>query len=304
MPTSLFITGASGYVGRRLLSLIDPATYRTIYCLTRSGLPSRQPEPEAKMHWVTGDLLDSAAYAGPLACCDAVVHLAALTGKHKAAAYFRVNTEGTRVLVDACRKAGVRNFLHVSTIAVKFRDQSRYYYAQSKKLGEEIVAQSDLRFTILRPTIVVGNRAPVLESLCRLARAPWIPLFGGGQVEVQPIYVDDLIHSILSILDEEMFENQTLDLGGPEVLSMEDMLIRLRRALGRKEARLVRIPVGLIRPFLALFEKLFLPIMPLTAGQLASFANDGTIESNPFFERLRPRMKSFDEALRLATTHE
>ena len=304
MPTSLFITGASGYVGRRLVSLIDPAGHRTIYCLARRGTPFRGPEPEAKAHWVTGDLLDSAAYSKPLACCDTVVHLAALTGKHQAAAYFRVNTEGTRVLVDASRRAGVQNFLHVSTIAVKYRDQSRYYYAQSKKLAEEIVAQSGLRYTILRPTIVVGNRAPVLEGLCRLARAPWIPLFGGGQVGVQPIYVDDLIHSILSILDEEMFENQTLDLGGPEVLSMEDMLIRLRRSLGGKEARLVRIPVGLISPFLAFFERFFLPVMPFTAGQLASFSNDGTIESSPFFERLRPRMKSFDEALRLATAHE
>ena len=79
------------------------------------------------------DLGTPAAYLDALRGCDTVVHLAAVTGKAKPTDYFRVNREGTRALVDAAKAAGVRQLLHVSTIAVKYRDEQRYFYAHSKR---------------------------------------------------------------------------------------------------------------------------------------------------------------------------
>ncbi|MBI3682251.1 MAG: NAD-dependent epimerase/dehydratase family protein, partial [Acidobacteria bacterium] len=90
MARDLFLTGASGDLGRHLEPKLSARQ-----SLDRPG----------------GDLLDPRTYAAKLAQCDTVVHLAAVTGKAAADSYFRVNREGTRILVEEARRAGVRNFL-------------------------------------------------------------------------------------------------------------------------------------------------------------------------------------------------
>src|SRR6478735_3863941 len=116
--SSLFITGATGYVGSRLIALLDATRYQQVRCLARKpGLPI------PGIQWISGDLLDSSSYASSLRACDTVLHLAAVTGKNSPSTFFRVNTEGTRTLLEAARQAGVRNMLYVSSIAAAFRDQ-------------------------------------------------------------------------------------------------------------------------------------------------------------------------------------
>ena len=166
MKRSLFITGGSGFVGSRLLQRIDLQRYSRVVCLVRD------PEVFAStvknrngIQLVAGDIGTPNGYHDTLRSCDTVVHLAAVTGKARPAVYFRVNSDGTRALVEAAKSEGVQNFLHLSTIAVKYSDQRRYFYAHSKKEAEKIVANGGLAHTILRPTIVTGPGAPVLDGL-------------------------------------------------------------------------------------------------------------------------------------------
>ena len=297
MDRSLFITGAGGYLGARVLARIEPARWHRILCLLRQ--PPSFPPPAPNVEFILGDLLESPTFGERLRSCHTVLHMAAVTGKNTSDAYFRTNTEGTRRLVQAARAAGVRNFLHISTIAVKFRDQSRYYYAQSKKLAEEIVRSSGLRYTILRPTIITGPNAPVLQSLSRLARAPVIPIVGDGRTLVQPVFVDDLADCILSLLDEDpSFQNQTTDFGGPQTLTIEQLLLRLGQRPGARPPRVVHLPPRVIIPVVALLERCFARL-PVSAGQFASFTNDGTAGPSPVFEQRRPAMRTTEDVLRL-----
>ena len=167
MTGSLFVTGGSGYIGRHLLRSLDSHRYSKIVYLSRAA-PASAPSGEV----IRADLLEGSAYAEALKGCDTVLHMAAVTGKSRPAEYFRVNREGTRMLIGECCRAGVRRFIYVSTIAVKFRDQHRYYYAQSKCQAEELVRSSGLQYTIVRPTMVMGKGAAVMEGLSRLACAP------------------------------------------------------------------------------------------------------------------------------------
>ena len=89
-------------------------------------------------------LTRSATYAAALAGCDTVVHLAAVTGKSRPETYFQVNREGTRALIGECKHAGTKRLLYISTIAAKFTNQHRYYYAQSKRQAEEAVSRGGL----------------------------------------------------------------------------------------------------------------------------------------------------------------
>jgi nucleoside-diphosphate-sugar epimerase len=290
---SLFVTGGAGYIGRRLLGSLDPGAYSKIICLTRSGAHTAPPHVE----FVRADLVDSDAYAAALRGCGIVLHLAAVTGKSRPEDYFRVNREGTRSLIEACRRAGIKRFIYISTIATKFRDQRRYYYAQSKLHAEEVVRLSGLSYTIVRPTMVIGKGAPVLESLSRLAAMPVLPVFGSGRAHVQPISVDDLVACLAKILEGDVFESRTVEIGGPEVLCMEELLIKIRRALGKTDAPIVHLPAGVIAESVGLMEKLFLPVLPFTAGQIASFVNDGTASPDPQVREWQRSMQTVDAML-------
>ncbi len=284
---SLFITGASGYVGRNLLGRIDPQTFGQVRSLVR-----RNPGPQE----IAGDLTAPATYRDALAGCDTVIHLASLTGKSAPAECFRVNREGTRLLVEACEQAGVRNFLHVSTIAVKYPDLSGYHYAQAKRDAEEIVRSSRLRYTILRPTMIFGQRAPVLLNLTKLALLPVVPVFGDGRARVQPIHIDDLVRLMLAIVAAERFDNEVLDAGGPESLPIEDLLQRIRIAHGRRPARVIHLPVRMVEPCVRLAEAMLRSAMPVTAGQLKALTNDGTADPRD------PSMTTLDQSLALSLT--
>jgi len=204
------------------------------------------------------------------------------------------------MLIGECRRAGVRRFIYISTIAAKFRDQHRYYYAQSKCQAEELVKSSGLRYTIVRPTIVIGKGAAVLEGLSRLAGAPVIPMFGSGRALVQPVAIEDLIACLAEILEGDAFGNRTVEIGGPEVISMEELLVKIRRVQGKADGSILHLPAKLVAAGVGLLESFLLPLLPFTAGQIASFTNDGVADDDPCVAQWKARMKSVDQMLRAA----
>ena len=295
MRPSLFITGVDGYLGSHLLERLNPSRYGKVVCLTRrSGRTHAAPNVD----FCRGDLLEPVTFSTSLAECDTVLHMAAVTGKAAPATYFRVNRDGTATLLEACRKAGVRRFIFISTIAATFRDQSRYYYAQSKCEAEKLVERSGLEYMIVRPTIIMGPGAPVIESLSKLASAPVIPVFGDGTARVQPVSVRDVATFLLESTDDGAgFASGIVEIGGPEIMTIEELLVRIRRIRYGKTARVLHIPAGPVKAVLGAVEKVLLPILPLTSGQLASFTNDGTTNNSSGTLRIGAPRESLHDVL-------
>ena len=211
MKGSLFITGASGFIASNLLRKLNIKEYKSVYCLSRheSEILTRLSEYD-NFKFIKGSIYDAELYEPYLASSDIVVHLAAATGKAGREEYFKVNAEGTKFLINQCIRQGVTKFLFISSISVKFPEVSQYYYAQSKQAAENIVKESGLNYTILRPTIVIGKESPILRSLEKLAKMPVIPIFGTGTSQIQPIYIEDLVDCILYIINENNFMNYVI----------------------------------------------------------------------------------------------
>jgi nucleoside-diphosphate-sugar epimerase len=100
-------------------------------------------------------------------------------------------------------------------------------------------------------------------------------VFGSGRVRVQPIFVGDLVKTILALAASDRFDNSIIEAGGPEALTIEDLLRKLRSACGAGNYRAIHVPLRPVRAVLALLEPWFLPVLPFTAGQLTTFAFDG-----------------------------
>jgi uncharacterized protein YbjT (DUF2867 family) len=249
---------------------------------------------------VYADLLDSSRYEPVLKTVDTVIHLAAQTGKARPREYFRTNAEGTRTLLGACERAGVNHFLFVSSIAAKFKKIRGYHYAKSKRIAEEAVRASGMGYTILRPTMILGEGSPIGDAFARFARMPVVPLFNGGKARVQPVDVGDVARAISAILLEGRFEGRTYELGGADVVTIKELLTRIRESghpAESKPFRTLSFPAGITAAVLGLVEPLFLKFLPITVGQLATFRNDGLAEAHPDMDAIMPRTSSLGEML-------
>ena len=296
---TLFITGASGFIGRHVLDLIDSKKYRTIYCLSRTGkISTADSNLPDNIKVIKGDLLDSTSYSEFLASSDIVIHLAALTGKAKPSEYFDINTRGTKYLVRECERLGVEKLLFVSTIAVTFPDISHYYYAQSKKMAEDIVRQSRIKYSIVRPTIVIGREGAIWLSLLKLANGPLPMVFGKGTVKIQPIYISDLARVMLCMIDKERFQNEIYDLGGPEILTFEEFIHLIHMECGGERHSLFHIPLGFVLRILGVLEKYFYNQLPMNTGQLSSFRFNSTTEANRMSSKHASSMKDAKSMIR------
>ncbi len=303
MKISLFITGSSGFIGSNFLKRINLKNYNNVFCLDRneSEITTHLSEHD-NFKFIKGSIYDFNTYKPYLASSDIVVHLAAVTGKARPDKYFNVNAKGTEFLTKQCEQLGVHKFLYISSIAVKFNDISKYYYAQSKQQGEDAVKNSNLNYTIVRPTIVIGKESPIWQGFSKLAKAPITPIFGDGTTKIQPIYIEDLIDCILSIINENIFLNEALDLGGPEEITIENFLEGIQEIYQKKIPRIIHIPLRPIISILSVIEKRFSSVLPLTVGQLSSFRYDGTIEKNRLFLNHLSRMKNIQEMLMIVKT--
>jgi nucleoside-diphosphate-sugar epimerase len=297
---TLLITGGLGFLGERLLAKIPSQPYERVVCLYRPSAGHNSLAGRGSVEFLPASLPSGlAACERKLAGTETVVHLAAVTGKTRRERYFEVNLEGTRALLEMCRRIGVSRFLFVSSIAAAFPDKRHYYYAQSKEQAEHIVRSSGLRYTILRPTMILGRRAQIWQGLSRLASLPLVPVFGTGRTMIQPIWVDDLAAFMIEILKTDRFHNETLEIGGLESISIEQFLVRASRLLRKAEPRVVHVPLTPIRTALAWMEPLFLSILPFTAGQLASFRFDGILQSNALMltPSVQPQFRTIDQML-------
>jgi NADH dehydrogenase len=273
----LVVTGAGGFVGKCLVSRLIEMGAEVIGI----GRGERPAALDSACEWVKADVAGAHAYTASLAGADAVIHLAALTGKAGPEQFKRENVDATRALLSACSNNAVRRFIFVSSIAASFRDRRYYHYAESKRAAEVLVRAANIAHVIVRPTMILGPDSAIEGSLTRLARLPISPMFGAGLHKVQPIDVDDVAAFLAALAFDAAIQNQTIELGGPERFSLRELYVRLRAGTGASgPPRFVYLPVDLIRAGLAAVEPLLLRFLPLTAGQLASFVNDSVAEEN------------------------
>jgi uncharacterized protein YbjT (DUF2867 family) len=156
---SVFITGASGFMGQRLAAELLKRGHR-VRGLVRHGSEQRLP-PWCEA--VTGDALDSSSYRDSLQSCDTVVHLVGVShpSPAKAAQFRSVDLAGARAAVEAARPAGIGHFIYVS---VAHPAPVMHEYIAARTEAEEAIRASGMNATILRPWYVLGpgRRWPLL----------------------------------------------------------------------------------------------------------------------------------------------
>lgn len=303
MTPTVFVTGGTGFVGKHVVSALLAGGSARLVCLSRSGsggwsAPSVAPGGVERVRWVRGELSTPDRYREALASCDRVLHLAARTGRAPRSEYWTVNVHGTEALLDAARRAGIERFVHVSTIAVHFTNLDGYPYARSKAEAESRVRESDVPHVVVRPTIVLGADGPAWRTLSSMARWPVVPLPGDAAVPVQPIHVEDLARVLAFVIRGPAPAGGAHDVGGPEPLSIGNLVRRIGRRLRGRAPRLLRIPAGPLETAIAALDRLLPVPPPVGPGQLSSFHQDGTVREGELQRRFEASLAGIDETIR------
>jgi nucleoside-diphosphate-sugar epimerase len=250
------LTGATGFIGRHLLSELPKRGYRVRVLLRR---PSEVP-PEASSA-VIGDIAAPQNMANALRGVDAIIHSAglahAMSGRPEDD-YRSINTEATIALARAAERAGIRRFVFLSSIRAQSGPTADGVlteedapaptdaYGRSKLAAEQGLAQLGIDWVALRPVLVYGpgvkgNMAALLD----LARSP-LPLpLGSLQAQRSVLAVENLAGAVDTVLSAKEPIRRPLIVADPEPVTVADIVSALRKGLGRGPG-LVPMPVPLL----------------------------------------------------------
>ena len=230
------ITGGAGVVGRALCrELLDRHVDVRVLTLPGDALAKQLP-PEVEVFF--GDVTDASSMGTAFEGVDVVFHLAAILLSTDPGAFGRINEGGTRNVVACCKATGVRRLLYVSSISVTY--PVRTPYGASKLAGEACVKGSGLDWTIVRPTLVIGDGGGIEFNMYAryVTRFPLYFLPGGGLAKKRPVRSVDLVQGIAAAGLSGAAMGKTYALAGPEEMTMAEMAHRILGARGLRHKML------------------------------------------------------------------
>lgn len=223
----ILVTGATGFIGRHLVNQLM-ADGRRIRCLLPedklNNLPWENP-PEI----IVGNLLDEEVLFKAVTGVHTIIHLQSGQWWGRPRDLERIELVGTRNLITAARSTRVGRIITISQLGAS--SSSAYTLLRIKGMVEELIRSSGLAYTIIRSGIVFGEDDAFVNHIAMILRAnPVLFLMPGqGEVVLHPIYIDDLIAAITRSLELIDVVDTTIDVGGPEYITVEDLIHTVMR---------------------------------------------------------------------------
>lgn len=193
MPLKIALTGATGFVGRAVVSALMAKSHQ-VSALVRDS--SRADLP-AGLQQVQGDLQNGVALDGLTKGADVVIHIAGVIGAISRSDFFAANEQGSRAIAEAAARNGVKRFVHISSLAA--REPQLSIYGASKRAGEVLLESftGKMSIVILRPPAVYGPGDRGTLPLLRALTHSFAVIPGSGKMRFSLIYVDDLAEIIV-----------------------------------------------------------------------------------------------------------
>ncbi len=286
------IFGGSGFLGRHVAHALARHGWRIRIATRRPDLAFHvQPSGRVgQIHAVQANLRYPESILPALQNADAVVNLVGILRERGAQTFEAVNHHGVGTVAEAAKAAGITNFTHISALGAA--PDALSLYAKSKAAGEAAVRETLPQAIILRPSVVFGPEDNLFNRFAAMARLmPALPLIGGGNTKLQPVYVGDVAEAIALTLDGKAQAGRTYELGGPKVASLREIITFVLRVTERRRL-LVPIPFGLAHWMGAATEiamkasfGLFPEIFALTRDEVDLLKSDNIVSNQATVEQ-------------------
>jgi NADH dehydrogenase len=234
----ILVAGGTGFVGSAIVRE-----------LVRQGKPvtvmSHRPDAARRkfagmpVEVRAGDVRDAESLKAAVAGMDTIISTMQfpnfpVENKGKGHTFEEIDALGNERLVAAAKEAGARTYIYLSGNGAA-PDGKRHWF-RAKWRAEEAVRNSGLRYTILRPSWVFGPDDDALNRIAGFARRlPFIPVIGGGNQRMQPVFVNDVAQAVVRSVGSPSAANQTFEIGGPEIMTMNDIIRTVLHVMGKKK---------------------------------------------------------------------
>lgn len=263
----ILLVGASGFIGRHLLSALSGAGHQVL-ATSRAGIGPSLPG----VQWLALDLLQLDGFSWP-GEVDVLIHATGELSTDRQS-MVRLQGEASCRLFDLAARQGAR-VLQLSALGAG--DQPEVPFLASKAVADQYLLALGIPALVLRPSLVLGEGGASSRWLQRLSPWPLIPLLD-NQARLQPLHVADLCATVLALLRDWPATSQIVPLVGPEVITAGELIDRLRHAQGWSAGRYAVLPAGLTALLVTVGERFNWPALNRQSLQLARSDNLASAE--------------------------
>ncbi|MEJ2262619.1 MAG: complex I NDUFA9 subunit family protein [Anaerolineales bacterium] len=275
----IVITGAAGYVGSHITKRLVQEN-KPVRALVHNRKRAEQEGRLADLdiEWTEADVTKPETLVPALKDADTVVHTVAIAIEKGNLTYEEINYQGTVNILEAAKKNGIRRFINMSQLGAD--PNLPYRFLASKGKAQHYVANSGMDWTAFRPSVIWGPEDEFANVFARLVPfSPIIyPIVGDESSKFQPVWVEDVATCVARSLNDPDTIGKEYELGGPEVLTLEEIERRTLKAIGAQRS-MVPFPMPVLRVIVALMEAL-LPNPPVTRSLLELLAVSNVTEDN------------------------
>jgi uncharacterized protein YbjT (DUF2867 family) len=279
----ILVTGGSGFIGSHIAKqLISEGQDVRVLIRNRGRVEQEGRLKKLEVEWIEGDVLKPETLSNAMHGVDAVIHTVAIAVEKGTLTFERVNEQGTVNVVEAATEGNVKRLINLSQLGA---DPSLpYRFMASKGKAQEYVANSQLDWTAFRPSVVWGPEDEFANTFARLIPlTPLIfPIIGDESTRFQPIWVGDVAEAIVKSIDDPKTIGREFELGGPEILTLEEIERRTLAALNASRL-FIRFPLPLLQIIVRMMEAL-LPSPPVTRSLLELLSVSNVTTQNALSE--------------------
>ncbi len=298
----VLVTGATGYIGGRLVPQLIDAGHE-VRAMTRTSSWLRDVPWAGDVEVVTADALDAATLGAALDGIDAAYYLIHAIGS--GSRFADRDRHAAENFAGAAKAAGVRRLVYLGGLADENADHLSEHLASRAEVGR-ILLQSGVPTAVLRAAVILGSGSASFEMLRYLTeRLPAMVTPVWVQTRIQPIAVRDVLRYLVGAADLPPQVNRSFDIGGPDVLTYEEMMRRYARVAGLRRRLIIRVP--LLSPALSShWVGVVTPVPAAIARPLVeSLRTEVVCREHEIAEHVRDPpegLVSFDRAVELALT--
>lgn len=291
------VAGGTGFIGSRVVDELLRTGSEAVAIATRA--PAKVDTRGGRVTAVHAPAGDAAALRAAFAGAAVVVQAVQfpnhpVENPRRGHTYMKVDAEGTAAAAAAARAAGVSRFVYLSGIgAGQGREQPWF---RAKDAAEGAIRAAGLEHVFIRPSWIYGPGDRSMSRFIALCQnLPVVPVIGDGENRVAPLFIDDVARCVVAAVRRPDAQNRVFELGGPQVLSTNEILRTVQDVLGRRRP-LLHQPAALVK--VGAWPLQFLPNAPLSPAAVDFIVQEVTFDPVPAWDFFGFPFTSLAEGLR------
>ena len=293
----VLVTGGTGFIGRNVVDQLLQAGVTDLAVTTRD--PARNDRWQGRVRLEQAFAGDPLSLGKAMTGADVVVHAIQFPNHpvedpSRGRTYMEVDGAGTEVAARVAKALGVRRFVYLSGAGAGENRPQRWFRAKDR--AETAIRESGMEYAILRPSWIYGPGDRSMSKFAAFCRyLPAVPQIGDGTTPVYPAYVKDVARAVATLVTREDAKDKVLALGGPERLTMDQVVNTLQKVLGTHRP-IVHHPVKLMK--ILTLPLLLVPNAPMSPGAVDFVTQVVEMDPKPAMDYLGFAFRPLEAALR------